>query len=604
MNSIKNKVLSSHLCCLGILFLIAAIVLLITGTIPEINEYNLYGYFNLFMYFLVILGIICICYSFFRFHLYHSIYKKITYGINQLKDKTVLKKIILNGIVIIGIVCIAAVLESIYSRFFIGAPNSLGTYFNRYRFLFILAVLIVAFTLFKLRKQLLEHPEKAFLIISLICGMLMIYSGHTNTSVCWDDHIHYNSANSMIGLTEYSRTAMERLFYEDVMNEDFIFSSDFFNIRYYKDHQQLYAAIEAANESTTTPISYVSYIQKLAYLPAAVFLALGKLLHLPFHLRYMLGEFGNLLVYSFAIYFALKKLKCGKMLVAGIALLPTNLFIATNFSYDYWVTSLSILGFAYFYSEMQSPDKKISRTNAVIMVSALFLAFTPKAIYFPLMALLYMVPKKKFQNEKEYKHYLIAVTCAIAYLLLSFVIPSIIAGPSTDVRGGADVNGAAQVSYILHNPLEYTKTLLSFLKNYLSIGSTSGYTTNMAYYGIGSKFIFVTVIIVLYAFLDRSNDVKYTSSAWHRIFTVICCFAAICLVATALYVAYTPVGTNSIEGCQPRYIMPIIFPILCIAGSSSGTGYFTKNGHYILAFGLSSYILLATFWTTCIGLYY
>lgn len=604
MNLKKIKLLQNHIFCIGLLFVIVSVFLIVTGTIPSTVNYDLYGCFNLFMYFVVILGIICLCYSFIRFQLYQPIYKIIRLQLKQLKNKNVIKGLLINAVAFICIVFVSAVLETIYSRFFIGAPNSLGTYFNRYRFLFILTVLLIAFTLFKLRKQLLQHTERAFLVIALICGMLMIYSGHTNTSVSWDDHIHFNSTNSMIGLTEYSRTPMERLFYEDVMNEHYIFSTDFFNMRNYKDHQQLYVDIDAAGESVVSPISYTSFIQKICYLPAALFLAIGRLLNLPFYLRYMFGELGNLLLYSFAIYFAIKKLNCGKMLVAGIALIPTNIFLATNYSCDTWITALSILGFAYFYSEMQSPDKKISPMNAVIIIVSLFLALTPKAVYFPLMALLYLMPKKKFNNQTAYRRYIIAVTLAIIYLLLSFVIPSIISGPSTDVRGGADVNGAAQVSYILHNPLEYTKTLLSFLKRYLSIGSTNGYTTNMAYYGIGSKYIAVTTLIALYAFLDRTNAVGYTSKIWHRFFTTICCLAAICLVATALYVAYTPVGLDSIGGCQPRYIIPLIFPFLSVLGSAKSTGYFTKNWHYIISFSLSSYLLLATFWTTCIGLYY
>ena len=32
-----------------------------------------------------------------------------------------------------------------------------------------------------------------------------------------------------------------------------------------------------------------------------------------------------------------------------------------------------------------------------------------------------------------------------------------------DVRGGAGVNPTEQILYIIHNPVEYTRTLLNFL---------------------------------------------------------------------------------------------------------------------------------------------
>lgn len=601
----KPKLLSSHIGIIGILFIIVSALLIITGTIPETTSYNLWGCYNLFMYFFVILAVISGIYFFFRCKIYLRIYKKICSLLSALKNPTRRKQFLFDTIVVIGLIIISGILESIYSRFIVGTPNSLGTYFNRYRFLFIAATVLVIYTLIRLRKQLLQHMERAFLIIALICGMLMIYCGHTNTSVSWDDHIHYNNTNSLIGLTEYSRTDTEREFYEDVLNEKYLFSEEYFNMKYYKEHQQLYVDIEENGGVTVTPSTYAAFIQRLAYLPAALFLAIGRLIGLPFYLRYMFGKIGILLVYVFSIYFGMKKLKSGKMLMAGIALLPTNLFIATNYSYDYWVTALSLLGLAYFYAEMQLPNQKLSSKSAAIMIGSMFLGYTAKAVYFPLMAILYLMPKNKFNNSKERKRYIWAVTISILYLFLSFVVPAVIGGgPSTDTRGGEDVNAVAQVIYILQNPLTYTKTLLTFLKDYLSVGSTKGYTTFLAYYGQGSKYVAVTVLIILYAFLDRTNNVCYTSKMWHRIFTVFCCFCAVCLVATALYITFTPVGSDTIAGCQPRYILPLVFPIMYILGSSKPTGYYTKNWHYFISLSATSFILLATFWTTCIGRYY
>lgn len=603
MKSSKKTLLTRHPCMIGLLFLLISVLLLLTGTVPATTT-DLIGYFNLFMYFLVILALTSGCYFFIRLRIYAHILRKIQTMLSALREPAVRKQLLLDIAAVAIILLVSFFAESFYSRYIIGAPNSLGTYFNRYRFLFIIAVLSTLYTLFRFRRELLLHTERAFLIIALISGLLMTYCGHTNTCVCWDDHIHFNTANSMIGLTEYTVTDMDSYFYDAFATENLMFSSDLFNMKVYKDRQQHYVNLEVAGSTTTADRSYTSFVQQICYLPAAFFLAIGKLLNFPFYLRYMFGKIGNLLVYSFVIYFGIKKLKSGKMLMAALALLPTNLFIAANYSYDYWVTSLSLFGFAYFYSEMQTPNEKLSTKNAGIMISALFLAFTPKAVYFPLLALLYFMPKKKFNNQKEYKRYLITVSLCIGYLLLSFVIPSVMSGPSTDLRGGENVSGAGQVSFILHTPLTYTKTLLTFLKNYLSVGQTQSYTTFLAYYGAGSKYTLITIAVILYAFLDKSAANRYSSKTSFRLFSVICCFCSVCLVATALYVAFTPVGLDTINGCQPRYLIPILFPFLYILGTSKTTGYFTKNWHYLLGLGISSYVLLATFWTTCIGLYY
>ncbi len=60
-----------------------------------------------------------------------------------------------------------------------------------------------------------------------------------------------------------------------------------------------------------------------------------------------------LLTYALTVYFAIRKLKSGKMIMSVIALFPTNIVLASNYSYDPWVTGFSLLGTAYFVSEMQ-----------------------------------------------------------------------------------------------------------------------------------------------------------------------------------------------------------------------------------------------------------
>lgn len=605
MKSTRKNFFTNHIIPIAILFIITSLILILTGTFPTIATYNIYEYYNLFMYFVYILAIIITLHFFIYYKLYFLPFQKIcNIFFEMVKNSKKRKKFFLSILTIIGMAFASACLVIIHAKLTTNTPNTLGTYFNPYRFLFIFAIMLIGLTLYKLRNQLVMHIEKALALIVLICGLLMIYSVHINTSVCWDDHIHYNTANSLIGLTEYSRTDMERLFHDDVSNENFLFTTDFFNMQYVQDTHQLYMSIEDNGSVQTNSKSYTDIIQKICYMPSAFFLFLGKLFNFPFHVRYQIGKLGNLLVYVIAAYLGVKKLKSGKMLLSSIFLIPTNLFIATNYSYDFWVTSLSLLGFSYFFSEMQNPDEKLSKSSAIIMIGSLFLAFTPKAVYFPLLAILYLLPKKKFKSKKVYKQYIFIVTVAIIYLLLSFLIPSILSGPSTDLRGGSDVNGAAQVMYILRNPLEYTKTLLSFLKQYLSINNTKDYTTYLAYYGHGSKYISITLLVILYAFLDRSNIVSYTSKIVCRIFTFFCCFCSICLVATALFVAFTPVGSTYIAGCQSRYLMPTIFPFLYMLGSSQNTGYYTKNAHYLISLSASSFLLLATFWTTCIGLYY
>ena len=86
----------------------------------------------------------------------------------------------------------------------------------------------------------------------------------------------------------------------------------------------------------------------------------------------------------------------------------------------------------------------------------------------------------------------------------------------------------------------------------------SQYLSFFAYLGKGNNFTLPLLTIVVTAFLDRNmTDNKYIL---FKFVTYIDIFVSIVLVVTALYVSFTPVGYNTVNGCQPRYLLPLMFP--------------------------------------------
>lgn len=88
---------------------------------------------------------------------------------------------------------------------------------------------------------------------------------------------------------------------------------------------------------------FVSY-QNLAYLPMALFLGIGKLLRLPFSVLFAFGKLGNLFLYVFVMFWAIRLAKNKKLFLVFIAMLPTPLFQACSYTYDGVVFSFVTLG--------------------------------------------------------------------------------------------------------------------------------------------------------------------------------------------------------------------------------------------------------------------
>ena len=84
----------------------------------------------------------------------------------------------------------------------------------------------------------------------------------------------------------------------------------------------------------------------------------------------------------------------------------------------------------------------------------------------------------------------------------------------------------------------------------------------MAYLGTGSIGAISFLAMIISIFADRNQEEREILKVKNRVWSFFIIFGTICLVATALYVSFTPVGYHTVNGCQYRYLIPILFPLL------------------------------------------
>ena len=149
-----------------------------------------------------------------------------------------------------------------------------------------------------------------------------------------------------------------------------------------------------------------------------------------------------------------------------------------------------------------------------------------------------------------------------AVVFVMFVIKSLTSVTSVgDLRGGAGVNSTQQVKYILLTPVGYAKTLLKFLKDYLSIPTTRQYISFFAYLGHGKTAYIFLALLGISVLFDKGENNSFKGSVWISILSVLMFVGMAGLIATALYISFTPVGYDGINGCQPRYLIPLLAPM-------------------------------------------
>lgn len=161
-----------------------------------------------------------------------------------------------------------------------------------------------------------------------------------------------------------------------------------------------------------------------------------------------------------------------KTLMSVVGLLPANLFLAANYSYDFWLTSLLALGVAMLIREFLD-DTPLATSRCFALFFVFFMALAPKAVYFQLLALLLLTPRTKFVSDRQRRLFYLTGVLAALLAVATFALPLFATGGgSGDARGGSGINTSAQVSYILAGPVGAAYVICRYMvKEYLTVAN-------------------------------------------------------------------------------------------------------------------------------------
>lgn len=458
-------------------------------------------------------------------------------------------------------------------------------HYGRFAFIFALIAVASSFVLFLKDGTLVNKPEKFLLCVMLFVGTALII-GVPVGQCSWDVNRHYEWAHNASFFGTAYTTRADKLIYD--MNW---VAWPTYNRAVNVEH------IGTLNEFGSMYLGTASASTKLPHLLSGVFIAVSRLFGATFYQQFLIGEFAILLIYSLLCYFAARKLKSGKMILSVIALLPTGLFMAANYSYDFWVAGFIMLGTAYFAAQLQDKEKGFSVKDTLIMCIAFVLACLPKLVYLAILLIPLVLRKLNF-TKKNYKTYYAICLSSILLLAVLLVIRSVWSiNSGGDTRGGA-VDSKAQFDFILNNVFEYIKILFNFLLEYLSPLKAYKYITNFVHVGWGVFAPLFIVLIIFTTLTDKNEADNFKGKNIIRIASIVFFLLTCILMATAFYISFTEPASKMILGCQPRYIIPLLLPLLLFI-ANPGIRLNTKKWYNIsvmslLCFGALSNLFVLT----------
>jgi uncharacterized membrane protein len=476
--------------------------------------------------------------------------------------------------VVMGLVLIAAMLSGAWRWTLDGTAP-------RIVFLVLCSAIAVG-VLVWVRNEIVGHLEYLVAVLILVLGSYLSIAEPPLTAISLDDQIHYDYS---VGLSYFGGRGAATEADDLLCSVPWVVDSHLQFEEFDEDIRRLDEIYDEARQgdapvreipsfSTVSGRTYLK-LNAIGRAPAAVGIWFGRMLQLPFSGIIICGRLFTVLVYAVIIMNAVRIAPKRKLLLAVIALLPTNIYLAANFSYDPWLNAWIMLGVASTMRESSRREEPIVWTDIAKCAIPLLLGLCVKAVYFPIIAILFIIPASRFPSRRSAVEFRLFVVLLMVVMAASFLAPILIpsAGAAIeDSRAPGDVNAARQLSFAIEHPLTVICIIaVCALSGLLVPTIAAQYTCNYSYMAIASHTIAepfdklalaLMLIILLAVIFDQDELPRVFVRIGERLLVSV--LAAICigLSVGALYLSFTPVGSPMVAGWQPRYLLAVLYPLI------------------------------------------
>lgn len=427
---------------------------------------------------------------------------------------------------------------------------------NEYRLVIQFLIYFLILIIISYRKYFKENLNVLGLISGLIIGVSIIISTPICLNTSADDEVHFKNSYLLLEKDKTKWSISENYF-------DFLVIGNAYKFKTYEEIK-MYNKYLNDNYNDKTSVSIINNnnrltYNKIVYLPLAMGLKVSKIFHLKFTHMIYFSKFLNLLFYLIILYYALKNATKYKKIIFYIGMIPTNLYLASQFSYDPTITASLLLAFTSFIKINESD--KINKKQIIIFILSIVWAGLIKVFYVPILLLLLTIKKEKFDNSKQSKVFKFSVILLMLVILSNLVMPVLLKEVSGDTRiVGTSVS--LQLKYIFENPFRYFCILLSmtinnFFKLFFGYRALNEFGYLLTFDNFYIKFIyFVNLFGFIITIITNNEENKLNKK--QKVLSLLIVLAVWSLICTALYLDWTPVGSNVILGVNARYFLPLL----------------------------------------------
>ena len=436
--------------------------------------------------------------------------------------------------------------------------------FSRSNGFHVMVLITIAYLLFALLPRLSRvRIESAFLIFWILLSSMYLFSA-TPFQVP-DEQGHFFRSY------EISYGHMKSEFNEKSGGGGRELPSGVRNFTLLKNNWQSFSdnrGLDVGNDMVFIRFNSEALYSPVSYMPQSIGIFVAR--HLTTNLAAIVysGRLFSWIYVTLLLYAAIRIIPVGKEILALIALMPMNIHEAVSLASDGQIVAVSMLMIAIVIFLRHVSTERMKVWQYVLLYFLALEISLLKIVYLPFILLYLLIPVSCFGSRKsKWWHIAAIVMLSVASNLIWLKTCSEFLSHS---RIGADTG--AQIEYLIYHPFNYAVVLARTLFNFGASFLETMVGSRLAWLNVVTVSILIQfyICVLAYKFIVNRTKINVSGVLENVLFGVIVS-SVIILVATSLYVHWSPVYSNQVDGIQGRYFISLLLPL-----------YFTINNSKVL----------------------
>ena len=263
----------------------------------------------------------------------------------------------------------------------------------------------------------------------------------------------------------------------------------------------------------------------------------------------------NLSLSIFLMYMAIKIMPFKKIILFVIGSLPITMNEFASMSSDALAISFGIFYISYILW-LKSSEGLLTKKQKILLVIFSIIMALLKIVYVPVVFMLLLIPKEKYESKGKRRKFLICTI--VAAIIINLIWLAYCSRFLVEYNPG--VNGEKQVVGILKNPLGYVFIMFRTLNTYAQTFILSLCGEGLGHYNVQTSVLYVFSALMLFTvlFFAREETETVEFAVFDKVVCIIIFLAITALIYTSLYVQWTEALKPIILGVQARYFIPIM----------------------------------------------